>query len=171
MRIGVVLAVLLAAEPAVAQGSDAATRRAQEEAQRYLRACETLDEAKNRECEGNRTLFLRTYQAAKSGDYQAQRNVSTSLSINQSGIGRNMLQACAWALVTLHSGHARADESDVFYVRVRCGHQNVDRAAAEARAEAIMTEVRRAPARMPPEPRTARHVGPLITTSPDPNED
>lgn len=177
MRIEVVLAMLLAAGPAVAQGSEAATRRAQEEAQRYFRVC-TEGELKQH-CERNRNWFLRDYQAAKAGDYQGQRNVSAYLaqpngpvlSASSVGISGNMLQSCAWALVTLHSGHARADESDVQYMRTRCGHRNVDRAAAEARAEAIMAEIRRAPARMPPEPRTTRHVGPLITTAPDPNED
>lgn len=173
MRIGVVLAVLLAAGPAVAQGSDAATRRAQEEARQYLKTCDALDEDKKRECERNRSRFLRDYQAAKAGDWQGQRNVSAyfdqphgpTLSTGTVGIDGNMLQSCAWALVTLHSGHARANEHDVFYVRTRCGHRNVDRAAAEARAETIMAEIRRAPARMPPEPRTVRHVGPPITTS------
>lgn len=176
MRIRMVLAMLLAAGQAVAQGSDAATRRAQEEAQRYFQVC--MEGELKQHCEQNRNRFLRDYQAAKAGDYQGQRNVSAYLaqpngpvlSAGFVGIMGNMLQSCAWALVTLHSGHARADESDVRYVRMRCGHPNVDRAAAEVRAEAIMAEIRRAPARMPPERRTVRPSGPLITTAPDPND-
>lgn len=177
MRAALALAMTLAVGTATAQGTDAATRRAQEEAQRYFQVC--MEGELKQHCERNRNRFLRDYQAAKAGDYQGQRNVSAYLdqpngpvlSASSVGITGNMLQSCAWALVTLHSGHARADESDVRYVRMRCGHRNVDRAAAEVRAEAIMAEIRRAPARMPPETRTVRPRGPMITTSPDPDED
>lgn len=172
MRVGVVVAGLLVSSAAMAQGNAAATRKAQEEARHFLHLC-MMDGAEQRSaCEGNRARFIRNYQAAMAGDYQGQRNVSAFLadqgmprSNSWVGVWQNPLQACAWALVTLNSGHARANEYDVRYVQSRCAHRDVDRRAAELRAEAIMAEIRRSPAQMPVEPRVQRQPGPMVTTS------
>lgn len=155
MRVALVVALMVASGSAAAHGADAATRRAQEEARRYLRVCSTADEEARAFCEASRKAFLRDYQAAKAGDYQAQRNISAMLAARGSidvvpGVEPNRLQSCAWGLVVLYSGHARADESDVAFARARCGAPQVDRAAAEARARTVMEEIRRAPAQMPP---------------------
>jgi hypothetical protein len=172
MRIGLVVAGLLVSSAAMAQGNAAATRKAQEEAKHFLRPCLMDEGEENRLCETNRALFARNYQGAMAGDYQSQRNVSAFLEDRgipqrdfRIGVEPNVLQSCAWALVTLNSGHARANEFDVRYVRSRCGHRDVDRRAAELRAEAIMAEIRRSPAQMPVEPRVQRQPGPPITTS------
>lgn len=172
MRIGLVVAGLLVSSAAMAQGNAAATRKAQEEARHFLRVCLMDDAEEKRLCESNRTIFVRNYQGAMAGDWQSQRNVSAFLEERgfprrdfRAGIEPNVLQACAWALVTLNSGHARANGYDVRYVQSRCGHRDVDRRAAEIRAEAIMAEIRRSPAQMPVEPQTPRHRGPPVTTS------
>lgn len=171
MRIEVVLAMLLAAGPAVAQGAEAATRRAQMEAHQYLRVCFAAEQEDRVYCELSRTAFVIAYQMAKAGDYQGQRNVSAMLAGRGSldvtpGVEPNRLQSCAWGLVVLQSGHARADDRDVAFARARCGDPQVDRAAAERRARAIMAEIRRAPARMPPaEARRPNVEGPLDSTA------
>lgn len=171
MRVAVAMVMAFAAGPAVAQGSDAATRRAHEEAQRYLRICLTSDPEDRSYCEASRVSFVRNYQAAKAGDYQGQRNVSAMLAARGSidvtpGVEPNRLQSCAWGMVVLQSGHSRADDSDVAFARARCGAPQVDRAAAEARARAIVAEIRREPARMPSaDPRATPAQGALDGTA------
>lgn len=172
MRIGLAIVVLMAAAPAWAQGNNAATQRVHEEARRFLQPCDALQGEPRAWCETNHRVFTRDYQSAKAGDYQGQRNVSaflegrgTSRFDFRVGIEVNTLQSCAWALVVLQSGHARADESDVAYARRRCNAPAVDRTAAEARAAAILAEIQRSPASMPVERRTAQPRRPTVTTS------
>lgn len=171
MRIGLVMAGLLAAMPAMAQGDAAATRKAQEEARQYaIYPCLQEEPEKKAFCEAGRRAFFRDYQAAKAGDYQGQVNVSAWLQAKgrvdfYPFMAENRLQSCAWALVVVLSAHARTADKDVAYVRIRCDAPGVDRRAAELRAAAIIEEIRRSPAQMPVEPPVARRQGPMVTTA------
>lgn len=49
---------------------------------------------------------------ALAGDYQAQRNLAFYLSTGAEGHTQNVVTACAWRIVVLRSGHAKADSSD-----------------------------------------------------------
>ena len=176
MRIGLVVAGLLVSSAAMGQGTAEATRRAQYEARQYaIYPCLEEDPEKKALCEAGRRTFLRDYQAAKAGDYQGQVNASAWLSEKgrldiRPFIEPNRIQACAWALVVVQSGHARVAEKDVAYVRMRCDAPGVDRRVAELRAAVIVEEIRRSPAQMPVEPRTPRHRGPVVTTAPAPTD-
>lgn len=170
-RLPMLMLLFGVALPAWAQSRDAATTKANAEATSYLRTCAATSDDNQRWCDLNRTSFIADYQKAKAGDYQGQRNVAFFLAgsmrpVEINPVALNPLQACAWRHVILRTGHARADASDVRSAELDCGKPGVLESAAQARALALLHEIKTAPARMPPPPpRSPQRTGPLDGTA------
>lgn len=76
-------------------------------------------------------------KSAKSGDYQAQRNVAYWLSGGNGGAPPlNPVLACAWRLVILESGNASVDSSDVGNKQLYCDKKLDADGMKAARAQA-----------------------------------
>lgn len=157
--VRLVLAGLLVTAPAAGQRPDP-----QREAQSMVRAC--LVPQGKEWCEINLKKFTEEYPKALRGDYQSQRNVAYLLSgawqpAIENPVQTNTLQACAWRLVILQSGHAQAGPGDVSNRDIDCRRPGVDRPAAEARAAELLRRIRAAPPFRPPVEQPTRRRGPL----------
>jgi hypothetical protein len=81
-------------------------------------------------------------KAAYQGDYQAQRNLSYTLS---TGMPRNLILGCAWRIVIIGSGSPQVDQSDTGNKTHYCDRTlNSDELlAARKQAEKIQSEIKR----------------------------
>lgn len=162
-RLATALCLALIALPALAEDP---TARAKREAEEALIPCTFAE--KQQDCELERREWLDAYQKAKAGDYQGQRNVAYMLRAGPTPPMRiNPIQACAWRWVILNSGHARVDTGDTSNFQNACRPLDIaGREASQARADALLREIRASPARMPaPAPRPAPFKGPLDGTA------
>lgn len=145
----------------------AAPNRAANEAEAYIGLC--LGDDPKSGCAFNRQMFLEQYPKALRGDYQSQRNVAYLLSgavtpPADNPVQTNTLQACAWRLVILKSGHAQAGSGDVGNRNVDCARRGVDMDAAQARADELLRGIKAAKP-LPPERPAPRRKGPLDGTA------
>lgn len=189
MRILVLIAAVLCAQPALAQqrpdpnearpltADDPPARtdfrpiqrmpapnggtalRVYREAERFTRPCTVADREGQQWCLINTEEFLRDYLRARAGDYQAQRNIAHMLGATRGGMLRdhyagvtaNPIEACAWRLVIITSGHPQAHTGDVTNVRMTCERlTGPERQAVLIRAEQITTAITEDPVRNPP---------------------
>jgi hypothetical protein len=136
-------AAVLLTVPAMAQDRGASSR----EAARFLRSCDGLAGDDVQWCTINRAEFPRMYGRAHAGDYQAQRNVAFLLRGSQ-GIARDRVESCAWRLIIVAQRHPQLVAGDTDNVRVDCGPLDQrDRAAAQARALALVDRITEQPQR------------------------
>lgn len=157
MRLAAVLLALVAA-PAFAQGD--ATARVRREAENHLRPCVATETEARRRCELNRQEFVRDYLRARAGELQGQRNVAYQLAGpageaairgHQEGIVADPMQACAWRIVVMSTGHAEANQNDEAKERLDCGRlSEAQRAAARIRASELHVQIATDPVRKPP---------------------
>ncbi len=112
-------ALLAIALPASAQ--PAANERATQEARGFLIDCAFVPEARRAECPRWQEAFVADYLRARTGDYRGQRNVAFGLRGTTPGVRGEAVQACAWRLLIVASGHAQAGEGDQANVRADCG--------------------------------------------------
>ena len=98
-------------------------------------------------CETTKAEFLVDYELALRGERAGQRNVAYCLLSGCSrAVGVNRIQACAWRLVIVGSGHSENDEGDTSNLRTACAPlDSADRNAAEARAARLAAEIRPLP--------------------------
>src|SRR2546421_868971 len=82
---------------------------------------------------------------ALAGDYQAQRNLAYYLSTGAEGHPTNPVTACAWRIVILKSGHAKADASDTSNKTFDCERKlNPQQLReAEAQANALLKKIKK----------------------------
>jgi hypothetical protein len=82
---------------------------------------------------------------ALAGDYQAQRNLAYYLSTGAEGHTQNPVAGCAWRIVILKSGHAKADASDegnkTFDCERKLNPQQLRE--AEAQASALLKKIKK----------------------------
>lgn len=82
-------------------------------------------------------------KAARSGDYQAQRNIAYTLSTS---IPNNPILGCAWRMVIVESGAPQVDQSDTANKDFFCGKLSPeDRKAAMKQKEVIQSELSKRP--------------------------
>ncbi|MBW6402059.1 hypothetical protein KPL78_29705 [Roseomonas sp. HJA6] len=142
----IALAAVGCAIPAAAQvPTDAALRQ---QAERSLRSCDGLTGDDAQWCQMSRQAFVSAFQQAYRGNYQAQRNVGYMLRGSTSGIAADHVEACAWRLIIIAQGDPQADASDTANLRFDCGRLDArGRATAEARAQALLGQIRLGAAR------------------------
>lgn len=82
---------------------------------------------------------------ALDGDYQAQRNLAFSLSTGSEGYTKDPILACAWRIVILKSGRAKADASDTGNKESDCeGKLNPQQMReAETQANSLLKRVKK----------------------------
>lgn len=85
-------------------------------------------------------------EQAYAGDYQAQRNLSYTLSTTAP---RNPVLGCAWRIVIVESGSPMVDESDIANKKLYCDERlsSDSVAAAEAQAKSIAMRINGQPPR------------------------
>lgn len=125
---------------AQAQGG-AADRKA--EAENFFNALCTETDKYHGTCEEEQRDFVSDYQKAFRGEYTPQRNVGFMLYTGSGGaIRKNPIQACAWRMVVLQSGHPQLDTGDTANADLACKRLSAsERTAAAARTVAIMGEI------------------------------
>ena len=104
--VAVALAGVFAA--AVAQSADRKV-----EAEQFVNALCVKTDQYHLSCEAEQSSFIKDYQRAFRGEYTPQRNTAFCLYNSCGGaIRKNPVQACAWRMVVLQSGHPEVDLTD-----------------------------------------------------------
>jgi hypothetical protein len=162
---------------------DAAGRRAEAEARRYLGRCQ-FTEIKQSLCLQQQRNFVEMYVRAKSGDPSAMGSTASSFEpprpgatederLGRLGLPISIVQTCAWRIVRIT---ARFDEyiakqtphfqqleteSRARYANSTCERLTEDdQAAARRRAEVLIQELQTAPVKTPPIGWDPDHHGP-----------
>lgn len=88
--------------------------------------------------------FMSILDAAKRGDYQAQRNLAYGyVAYPYPGQEKNRVLGCAWYLVVLNSGHPQANVGDEGNVQTYCGALEKDLLeTAKTRASQFIGEIK-----------------------------
>lgn len=90
--------------------------------------------------------FMAVLDAAKRGDYQAQRNLAYGYAAQPyPGQEKNRVLGCAWYLVILNSGHPQANAGDESNVQTYCGALEKDLLeTSKTRASQFLGEIKAA---------------------------
>lgn len=146
MRKGLVVALAATLAATAAQSAD---RKA--EAEQFVNALCVKTDQYHLSCEAEQSSFIKDYQRAFRGEYTPQRNTAFCLYTGCGGaIRKNPVQACAWRMVVLQSGHPEVDLTDTQNAELACGKLSAtERAAAAGRTAAIMGEIAGAKGKRP----------------------
>ena len=90
--------------------------------------------------------FMAVLDAAKRGDYQAQRNLAYGYAARPyPGQEKNRVLGCAWYLVVLNSEHPQANAGDESNVQTYCGSLEKDLLeTSKTRASQFLGEIKAA---------------------------
>ena len=90
--------------------------------------------------------FMAVLDAAKRGDYQAQRNLAYGYTAHPyPGQEKNRVLGCAWYLVVLNSEHPQANAGDESNVQTYCGALEKDLLeTSKSRASQFLGEIKAA---------------------------
>lgn len=88
--------------------------------------------------------FSEVQSKALKGDYQAQRNLAYGYSsYPYKGQAKSPVDACAWRIVIVESGHARVDNTDINNAKVYCAmlKNPIQQRASIAKARALYQKI------------------------------
>ena len=146
----------LVAGPATAQQrrpspDPQANARVTAEARQYLDDCTKSPADARSLCRDQQAQFLTDYMAARGGSLDDQKNMAFCFHGGCDGaVRKDELQACAWTLVLLNSGHPEVTRLDATRTEWTCDKLSAaERSVATARASRLQREIREQPTRLP----------------------